>query len=246
MTAPALAAAGRAGLDGPGLSSILARGDVWRGDVLARLPAPAVPTGYVDLDKELPGGGWPPGCLTELLHAGPGIGEVGLLLPALARLSAEGGWLALVAPPWMPHAPAWQAAGLVLERLVVVQAGKEAPWCCEQLLLSGGFAAVLGWLGAEAGDRQLRRLQVAAEGQSTLACVWRPARAATASSPAALRLVLEPAVGGLNLRILKRRGRPASRPLYLAVPRPGRLPRALARPSLSVPAPRSPVRPVAV
>lgn len=68
-----------------------------------------------------------------------------LLLPALAQLSAAGGWLALVAPPWLPHAPAWAAAGVALERLVIVRAGRQAAWSVEQLLVSGGFSAVLAW-----------------------------------------------------------------------------------------------------
>lgn len=226
------------------MSSLLARGDVWRGDHLAHLPETSIATGYPELDAELPGGGWPRGSLTELLTERQGIGELSLLLPALAGLAAGGGWLALVAPPWLPHAPAWQAAGLVLERLVVVQAGRDAAWCCEQLLLSGGFAGVLAWLGAGVDARSLRHLQVAAEGQPTLACLWRPAALATTPSPASLRIALEAGDGALQVRVLKRRGRPAARPLQLNVPRPGRSSRALVRPALSLITPRSPVHPV--
>ena len=157
------------------LADVLARGDVWRGDTLARLPDSAVPSGHAELDAELPGGGWPRGNLTEILVDRSGLGEMSLLLPALARLSAAGGWLALVAPPWLPHAPAWAAAGLALERLVVVRAGRQAAWCCEQLLACGGFAARAGLAGGQRIDaRALRRLQVAAEGRPTLACLWRP------------------------------------------------------------------------
>ena len=125
------------------LAEVLARGDVWRGDTLASLPAATIPSGHAELDAELPGGGWPCGNLTEILVDRSGLGEMTLLLPALARLSQAGGWLALVAPPWRPQAPAWAAAGVALERLVVVQAGRQAAWCCEQLLASGGFAGVL-------------------------------------------------------------------------------------------------------
>jgi len=241
MSVAALADGGaaREATGAAGLSSLLARGDVWRGDHLAHLPETGVATGYPELDAELPGGGWPRGSLTELLVERPGIGELSLLLPALAGLSAEEGWLALVAPPWLPHAPAWQAAGLDLERLVVVEAGREAAWCCEQLLLSGGFAGVLAWLGAEVNARTLRRLQVAAEGQPTLACLWRPVATAATPSPASLRVALEAGEGGLQVRVLKRRGRPAARPLLLKVPRPGRLSRALVRSSLSLLTPRS-------
>lgn len=221
------------------LAEVLARGDVWRGDTLTCLPDSAIPSGHAELDAELPGGGWPRGNLTEILVDRGGFGEMSLLLPALARLSADGGWLALVAPPWLPHAPAWAAAGLALKRVVVVKAGKQAPWCVEQLLASGGFAGVLAWPEAGIDARALRRLQVAAEGQSAFACLWRPVGAAAMPSPAPLRLELAADKGGLSVRILKRRGRPAAQALQLTLPRPGRTVRALAGPSLSAVAARS-------
>ena len=221
------------------LAEVLARGDVWRGDVLARLADSAVPTGHPELDAELPGGGWPRGNLTEILVDRSGFGELSLLLPALVSLSAAGGWLALVAPPCLPHAPAWAAAGLALERLVVVRAGRQAAWCCEQLLTCGGFAGVLAWPEAAIDARALRRLQVAAEGQPTLACLWRPAALAATPSPAPLRVLLAAGEGGLAVRILKRRGRPAARPLNLSIARPGRTNRAVVGPSLSLAGARS-------
>lgn len=127
------------------LADVLARGDVWRGDALARLPVDALATGYPELDAELPGGGWPQGQLTECLSDQAGIGELSLIMPTLVRLSAGDGWLALVAPPYVPHAPAWLAAGLALQRLVILYPGRELAWCVEQLLASGGFSAVLVW-----------------------------------------------------------------------------------------------------
>jgi cell division inhibitor SulA/protein ImuA len=224
------------------LADVLARGDVWRGDTLASLPESAIPSGHAELDAELPGGGWPRGCLTEILVDRGSVGEMSLLLPALARLSADGGWLALVAPPWLPHAPAWAAAGVVPERLVVVQSGRSVAWSVEQLLTSGGFAGVLAWPEANIDARALRRLQVAAEGRSVFACLWRQSAAAGVPSPAPLRLMLNALAGDGNLsaRIIKRRGRPVSRPLALSIPRPvaGRTSRAVAGPALSLVADR--------
>ena len=221
------------------LAEVLARGDVWRGDALASLHEAAIPSGHPELDAELPGGGWPRGNLTEILVDRSGLGELSLLLPSLARLSAAGGWLALVAPPWLPHAPAWAAAGLALERLVVVRGGKQAAWCCEQLLACGGFAAVLAWPEANIEARTLRRLQVAAEGRPTFACLWRPTRQAATPSPAPLRLAVAAGENGLSVQILKRRGRPAARPIDLSLARPGRLQGALAGSSLPSVAARS-------
>ncbi|UCV30078.1 translesion DNA synthesis-associated protein ImuA [Ferribacterium limneticum] len=224
------------------LADVLARGDIWRGDTLAFLPETAIPSGHAELDAELPGGGWPRGNLTEILVDRGSVGEMSLLLPALAKLSAEGGWLALVAPPWLPHAPAWAAAGLALDRLVIVQAGKSVAWCVEQLLASGGFAGVLAWPEAGIDARALRRLQVAAEGRSVFACLWRSTAAARVPSPAPLRLMVNTVQSDgeqeLSVRIIKRRGRPVSRPLALSIPRPGRSSRAVAGPALSLVAAR--------
>lgn len=224
------------------LSDVLARGDVWRGDALAGLPAATIASGQPALDAELPGGGWPRGGLTEILADRHGVGEIGLLLPALASLSAAGGWLALVAPPWLPHAPAWAAAGIAPERLLVVRAGRQTPWALEQLLASGGFAGVLAWPAPDIDPRSLRRLQVAAEGRPVFAVLWRSTATAATPSPAPLRLALDAGSGGeLTVRILKRRGRPAARPLDLVLPgRPGRNKHVVAGPAFSVLAAGSP------
>ena len=47
-------------------------------------------TGFDVLDRHLPGGGWPATGLTEILTEHYGIGELSLLMPALARLAARG------------------------------------------------------------------------------------------------------------------------------------------------------------
>ncbi len=237
------------------LENVLARGDVWRGNTLATLPETTIPSGFPDLDAELPGGGWPQGSLTEILVDRTGLGELGLCLPALAKLVNDGGHIALVAPPFLPYAPAWQAAGIEPEKLLVIQApaaqhrqsGKQRlpdnAWCCEQLLASGGFAAVLAWLEPHSDERALRRLQVALGDKSCWACLWRPRSADRLASPAPLRLAVDASgtlnsasESGLSIRIIKRRGRPASRPLTLNLPRPGRHQRALVCPRISMPA----------
>ena len=206
------------------LDEVLARPDVWRGDKLARAPMPTVPSGFAQLDAELPGGGWPRGALTELLLDGAGLGEVSLLLPALARVREEGGWSLLIAPPHPPHAPAWTAAGVDLARLAVVSPAqrRDALWAAEQALSSRAPEAVLCWAG-QIDPRQVRRLQVAVAASHTLAFLFRPARAAAESSVAPLRLALSPGLrGGLAVSLLKRRGPPCKRTLYLDLPRPAK------------------------
>lgn len=173
------------------LSQILERPDVWRGDALARAPLPGVPTGFPELDRELPGGGWPRGGLTELLPLHRGVGELSLLLPALARISRdELAWLLCVAPPHPLHAPALHDCGVDLSRLLVASApGRDAAWACERALAADGVGAVVAWL-PEAQAGSLRRLQLAAEASRTLLFVFRAASCASQSSPAPLRLVL--------------------------------------------------------
>ena len=219
------------------LDEILERHPVWRGGPLAS-SAPVTPTGFEALDRELPGGGWPAGALTELLGARAGIGELQLVLPALAALSWGGKRIAWLAPPYLPYAPALAGDGVDLARLVVVRAPgrRDALWAAEQLLRSAACHALVAWLpGVRYGE--LRRLAVAAEASRAWVALFRPSEAARDASPAALRLLLEPSANELSVRILKRRGAPADAPLVLAVKRPVH---ALGRTAFSAPAARHP------
>jgi hypothetical protein len=165
----------------PTLESVLQHPGIWRGNQRAQTAAAALSTGYAALDELLPGGGWPRGALTELLIERQGIGELRLLTPALARLSQADGWLAWVAPPYVPYAAALAAAGIDLKRLVVAKPPSEADawWTAEQALRSGACGALLAWLRA-ADERRMRRLQLAAETGHTWGVLFRHARAAQA------------------------------------------------------------------
>lgn len=175
-----------------------------------------VSTGYPALDDNLPGSGWPLGALTELLHEQPGIGELRLLIPALARLSREGRWIALIAPPYIPYAPALAALGVELSRVLLVHPGDEQDglWAVEQALRNGNCGAVLAW-PRSVDERSLRRLQLAAETGGTWGVLLRGAPSAIQSSPAALRLQLAPHEHGLAVRFLKCRGGFSHRELIL-------------------------------
>ena len=70
------------------LDKILANPRVWRGRSQTGQKA-GLASGYAELDRHLPGGGWPPDSLTEILTAHYGIGELRILMPALAKLSSE-------------------------------------------------------------------------------------------------------------------------------------------------------------
>ena len=125
---------------------------LWRGGDLGRVTAPSLPTGFAALDAELPGGGWPAAALIEILPQHEGIGELRILGYALARLSNEGRSLAWIAPPYLPYAPALQAAGIDLARLLFIKTHtlKETLWAMEQALRSHACGAVLAWPGAVA------------------------------------------------------------------------------------------------
>ena len=198
------------------LTDILHHGLVWRAGELSRAELPGIPTGFAPLDAQLPGGGWPAGTLTELLPEHAGIGEVRALGPALARLSRQGRWLVWIAPPYLPYAPALEAAGIDLARVMIVRvrSSRETLWAIEQALQSGACGAVLGW-PEKATFAQLRRLQIAAEGSPALAFIFRAPLAAREASPAALRLHLQSIKGELAVKILKRRGGPLARPILL-------------------------------
>ncbi len=120
---------------------------VWRGTDWQAGAGPQVwPSGHAALDAELPGGGWPGNALIQLQQPVHCHAEWALLLPALAarvrqhaasRADSGLGQLVLVAPPYLPFAPALQAAGIDAKRLCAVQPGRSAQdlaWACEQAL----------------------------------------------------------------------------------------------------------------
>ena len=212
------------------LDKILANPRVWRGRDQAGQRT-GLTSGYPELDRHLPGGGWPPGSLTEILTAQYGIGELRLLMPALARLShepphhdfGEPGWIAWVAPPFQPYPPALQQCGIDLSRMLIVRPkdADEILWSAEQALSSGTCAAVLLWPEI-LDDQASRRLQLAAEKGGSWAIAFRPLAARQQPSAAALRLELYPegtrypegtqhsGAEGMRVHILKSRGgRPA-------------------------------------
>jgi hypothetical protein len=201
------------------LTPLLEHPAIWRGDELSRVASPSVPSGFAALDAQLPGGGWPTAALMEILPAHEGIGELRVLGPALAALSRSR-MLVWIAPPHLPYAPALAAAGIDLARLIVVrtQTPRETLWATEQALRSKACGAVLAW-PMQTNYAQLRRLQIAAEGNPVLAALFREPGAARETSPATLRIALQTLNGELAARILKRRGSSLATPILLhAVP----------------------------
>jgi len=190
------------------LQELLAHPSVWRGR--SRAAVETLPTGFAALDAGLPGGGWPRHGLVEILTPRPGVGEIYLLLPALAALSraTPARWCTWVSPPHQPFAPALEAHGAALDRMLMVNTHLPL-WAHEQALRSGACGIALAWL-PRASPRAIRRLQLAAEQGRALGVLYRSERFAHLASPAMLRVLLEPlnqdGRHGARLRLLKSRG----------------------------------------
>ena len=164
-------------------------------------------TGFRELDERLPYRGWQSGTIVELMPTMTGIGEFRLLMPSLARMTQSERHVALIAPPHIPFAPALVQHGVQLQRLLIIQAQKNEDilWSMEQALRCPSFAAVLSWPAA-IKDKEVRRLQLAAEAGRTIGFVYRAPHAAREASPAAMRLRLQPHTSGMLIDILKCRG----------------------------------------
>lgn len=194
---------------------------LWRGRGIA---APnGYPSGHVALDAVLPGGGWPRHGLVEILVPDSGSGELTLWAPLVRELTRAPAarCCAFIAPPYEPFAPAWQAQGVRMDRLLVVRAAEPrqaaAPewlsststsselWALEQSLLSGACAMGFAWL-ASVDMTSLRRLALATERGGSLGVLIRPLRAAREHTTAVLRISLRRSPTHLKLRVLKGRG----------------------------------------
>jgi len=213
---------------------------LWRAHQLSTATEAITSSGFTALDAELPGGGWPHRILTELLLPHPGLGELRLLLPALARIAGDasgqeaGRSVMLFDPPAALCGPALSQLRIDARQLLVVH-GREGAratsglrrllpsadllWALEQAMKSGHVGAVLAWLPQRLRADALRRLQLAAQSHDGPAFLFREVDARLKPSAAPLRLLLQGAgVDRLSVRILKRRGPPLSQPIAVTLP----------------------------
>lgn len=189
---------------------------VWRGRELAQAQEKTLASGHAALDAELPGGGWPLGCLVEVLQQHPHQFAWQLLAPALRECGrGQAGPIVLVNPPYLPFGPGLRGLQLQPEQLLCVQADQPSArlWAAEQALRCADVSAVLAWL-PQARAEDLRRLHLCAQQHERFLVAFRGPDALGQSSPARLRLQVE-GVQQLAVRILKRRGPPLLQPLQL-------------------------------
>ncbi|QSN60290.1 MULTISPECIES: translesion DNA synthesis-associated protein ImuA [unclassified Caballeronia] len=216
-----------------GLTSRLQQ-QLWQGEQFTTSHSGVVPSGYRMLDLALPGAGWQPGTVTEVLIEESGVGEIRLLARTLRDLTTvQSRSVVFIAPPWMPNHAAFRAMNIAPNKLVWVKApDDQVLWAAEQSLKQEGIGAVLIWL-PKARPEALRRLQVAAQESQSLAFLFRPLNAAKQSSAAPLRMVCKPMLPAaaptmnrrewmqvvmLEISIIKRRGPLLEKPLHLRLP----------------------------
>ena len=193
----------------PEVAELLKHPAVWKAGTLQR-EAEGISTGFEVLDRHLPDDGWPKAGLCELMLPSSGTGELKLLLPALKALSRQARWIAWVNPPFIPYAPALKAAGVDIDKILLIhpKSHKDALWALERATRSGTCSAALAWLDErELRTRDTQRLQLAARQGSTLTCLFRPEKALTENSMAELRLSVRRADNeNLLVDLCKRRG----------------------------------------
>lgn len=203
------------------LDSLMQDSRVWQGHRQVNTRQPAEPTGYLALDNQLGGLGWPRGALTECLLDTPGIGELQLALPLMRRLSREGKSVFWLNPPHTPYAPAMAREGVDLNQVIMIHTPDthDLLWTLENCLRSPVTGLVLAWPGRLA-PRDIRRLQLAAEAGNNVCLLFRDRKLADQNSPAALRLELSAGEHqDLKINILKRRGGWPGQRCTLAAPR---------------------------
>ncbi len=190
---------------------------LWRASQLARGQGGYMPSGYAELNSELPGNGWPQGQLTEILLSQIGAAELSLLKPALSQL--DGRPIVLLTPPYIPQSLSFACTGLQASQLIWIRCQKhvDALWAAEQVLRNSSCGALLFWTSSIRSEA-LRRLHLAAQSSETLFFLMRDMRAAQQASPAPLRLSVRTSQYGLELGMLKRRGSQRDAPLALHVP----------------------------
>jgi protein ImuA len=165
--------------------------------VVAGIPSttPGLPTGLAALDAALPGGGMPPGRITELLAA-PGFGKTTITRSLVRRTLAAGHCVAWIdATRTLDPRDLLAAAGpppdAFLDALWVVRPPDpaRAPWCADLLLRTGAFALVV-LDGAPVLPRvvAIRLAQLAREADAVLLLLGDGTRASEVGG--ALRLVM--------------------------------------------------------
>lgn len=183
--APALPSRPPAALTIAALQAQLRTAEVRSKGITARPPAPL---GLAAIDRTLPWGGLPRGCLHEILAADASAAAAAFAAVLLARLAGRGGYVLWCRRRRGLYAPGLAGMGLDPARLLMVHVEREADvlWVMEDALRCPAVAAVLGETTTLA-PIGLRRLQLAAEASGGTVLLLRPSLAAATAAWAVTR-----------------------------------------------------------
>lgn len=191
---------------------MLKRSDIWQASQCQFSTSAGYRTGFTELDKQLPDGGWPKVGVCEVFSFGFGQGELCLVSPLLRQLipstlasshnapndavhcnaRAQGdSFVLLIAPPLIPYAPTLEQQGIDSKKVLWLktQERKEQLWALEQALSSGACPLVIAWL-SHLSVTEARRLQLASEKGKSLAIFFLPTKQAHEAHPVLLKLSL--------------------------------------------------------
>lgn len=171
-----------------------------------------VPSGLEALDGLL-GGGFPGGAVT-VLSGVPGSGRMTLATALLARHTRAGRPVAWIDGRGTLYPPALAAAGVDLERVLMVRGGgARTAYAVEQIIESGAFGVVVAsGLERLLGPAVARRIQTSTEAARISTLLLLDPSAAGPITQAALKLQLSRRSGGILVEVEKdRSGRAAGR-----------------------------------
>lgn len=166
-----------------------------------------MPTGIDGLDELLPCGGWPKNGLVEIIVPDDYTDFMTLLMPALARFSRQGRWLAMVTPPSQARASLFTDSRVDPLRVLQVNPhpGRSALWTAESMLQSGDCGVVLAWPNCNT-ELMDKRLQNAATSGKALAILVRYEGMTTSGSVVDVRLKLEADTDGSAVYLVNNQG----------------------------------------
>ncbi|MFS1876495.1 translesion DNA synthesis-associated protein ImuA [Enterovibrio norvegicus] len=188
---------------------------LWTANRLYQPQTHCRPSGFALLDEKLEGG-WPESGVVELQLACFGVGELRLVLPAIATALKDSELTLFACPPGDVNPVALCQAGIDLDKVVVLASSADASlWCVEQALKSGCCRTAVLW-GDALSVTQARRLQLAATENDCLLFMITHKKSVQ-GLPVSCRLALTPSDSGIAINVVKRRGLPVQ-PFTLTMP----------------------------
>ena len=193
-------------------SPLLEKANLWKANELSKEKKlhQSITTSFAELDKALPGHGWPSSALIEFFVFSAGSGELKLLVPLLSLLTQkEERWITWINPPFIPYAPSLNALGINTSKFLLIHPKNqdEALWALEQSAKSGACSMILAWINEnKLSFKATQRIHRASKQGETLTCLFRSLSASEQPSTAELRIqISKPEINQLCLDIKKRR-----------------------------------------